>query len=121
MQVGAGLRLENIVIDSIDSVLYSGQALGLNTACLAERTPCCFVDELGAVGSYDGSTKCEDSLVEYQLSGEAQCLFNYPRAMFSMQLNAEQEVTGPNEIVLQNVHIRNMMYAVNSIVQLTPI
>lgn len=41
--------------------------------------------------------------------------------MFKMQLNAANEVTSPNRVILNNMEITNMFYAINSIVGFTDI
>jgi len=46
---------------------------------------------------------------------------NVPRAMFKMKLNDAADVGTPNRVTLTNVEVKNVFYALNSIIGLTPI
>lgn len=52
---------------------------------------------------------------------ESECLANVPRAMFKMRINDAADVGSPNNLILKNVEVKNVFYALNSIIGLTPI
>ena len=48
---------------------------------------------------------------------ETDCFANWPRSLFKMRLTDENaDISSPNELVLTNVSIKNIFYAMNSLV-----
>jgi hypothetical protein len=91
INVPSELHINNIKIDSLDSILYSLSVL--SDSCIDERSQCCQMSDEGVISTIDGSSSdCEDAIAEYLESLEAKCLVNQPRSLFKMQLDPQGEV-----------------------------
>jgi hypothetical protein len=114
----------NIKIDSLDSILYNKDGLVKDSdawTCLMTRTRCCTFDgdDVTNYDTDDDSFSCSEAFVALQSSFEFDCYANWPnRSMFPMVVNGLDEITQPNEFVMENSMIVNVFYAMNAIVQL---
>ena len=97
MEVPVSLTLENITIDSLDSVLHT-QASGTDLpACLSEYRQCCELDSDGVVQNsseeaLDTDTfSCSDSFDTLFTTMETDCFANWPRSLFKMRLTDDND------------------------------
>lgn len=120
MEVFAKLKLERVVIDSLDSVLPFG------SPCLSEYRPCCkavgdsFQDP--GIGEYDASRPAGCAMHFKKLNLSDDCQVGEPRTMFKFVANNDaQYYTGftTNELELLGGGIRNVFYGMNSLFNLT--
>ena len=113
MEVLQRLRVENVVFDSVDSVLPFG------TPCLSEHRRCCKVTDR-TVESYNPAKEeeCETHFNALKLSD--QCLVGQPNSLFVFVNNhdrAHYPSFRNNRLELHRAHIRNFFYPMNSMLK----
>lgn len=120
IEVHAKLKMERVVIDSLDSILPFG------TPCLSEYRPCCKIE--GAtlhdpgVTDYDTSRpeRCAEHFKKLKLTDE--CQVGEPRTMFKFVANDDAQYYSDfraNELQLVHSVVRHVFYGMNSLFNLT--
>ena len=120
LKILASLRLENIVIDSLDSILPRGHP------CLSEYRQCCGVTysavSHGVSNLDDSDTSLNCSQAFESLGLTDQCQFGEQRTLFKMISTNEKvyyERVENNQLQVVNSELRSFCYSMNSMVNRT--
>ena len=94
--------------------------------CLSQPKQCCELDAANnSVRNFafsdDGTYSCSESFSLLYSTMETDCFANWPRSLFKMRLEEEQNsLSAINELVLSDyAGVRNSFYAMNSLVALS--
>ena len=91
VEVPYSLSMERIVIDGLDSILYSRNSGEAEPACLSEERPCCAMSSDGLTVENSSDVRdsdaftCSASFAILMASMETDCFANWPRSMFKMR------------------------------------